>query len=156
MKPSFITSQINKKAFTVICLLLAGIFLFSFKVGKKERNKNAILAGVWITGEITNPNASHMKVFEESGNYYNIGFENGKTFMTHKGIFKILDDAHYQENVTDARFGGRWNLKGKAFTNRYELSKDKQKLVLSGVVYSKDGRDSLRWSHIYKRVEIPE
>jgi len=156
MKFSFTTSKISRKVSTITCLLLAAVLLFSFKVGKKERYKNGMLAGVWMTGEITNPNASHMKVFEEDGDYYNVGFENGQTVMTHKGNYKILDADHYQENVTGARFNGKWDLKGREFINRYELSKDKQRLVLSGIVFSKDGQDSLRWSHQYKRVQIPE
>jgi hypothetical protein len=145
-----------KNFITIICLVLSGILLFSFKVGKKERAKNAALVGVWMTGEITDPNTSHMKVFNEDGSFYEIHFDNGVTVMSHKGMYKILDDQHYQETVTNTRFNGPYDLKGKTFTNRYEMSKDKQKMVLSGTVYSKNGSDSLKWSHVYKRVQIPE
>ena len=142
---------------TITCFILSGILLFSFKVSKKDRMKNATLAGVWITINSGIPNAaSHMKVFEESGNYYNVGFEKGVTIITHKGTFKILDEKNYQENVTNARFNGAWDLKGRSFTNRYELSKDNQRLILNGIVFSKDGGDSLRWTEHYKRVQIPE
>lgn len=60
------------------------------------------------------------------------------------------------KNRTNVRFNARWDLKNKEFVNNYELSKNKKELVLSGIVFSKQGTDSLKWSDRYRRVEIPE
>lgn len=156
MKCSSTLFQNTNRFFAGICLLCSMVVLFSFKVSKKERERNAILSGVWMTGEITNPSTSHMKVFNDDGTFYEIHFENGHAVMSHKGMFKVIDVQHYQETVTNARFNGQYGLKGNIFTNYYELSKDNQRLILRGVVHTKDGLDSLRWSHEYKRVQVPE
>lgn len=138
-------------------LILSGIVLLSFKISNSEKKKNAALVGYWITGEPTIPSSdSHIKVFEENGSYCNLGFEKGETVMTHKGTYQVMDNSHYSEHVTSVRFNAIWNLKNGEFINEYQLSKDKKSLVLKGVVYSKDGRDSLKWSHQYRRLQVPE
>jgi hypothetical protein len=75
--------------------------------------------------------------------------------MSHKGKYEVLSNDQYKELVTDLQIHAVWDLKGKEFINNYKFSNDKKEVVLSGVVFSKDGRDSLRWSHKYRRVEIP-
>ena len=146
-----------KKLFTVICLVLAGIILFAFKSNNSHKISKSYLIGFWVVEDRSNSHVfSSMKVFEKDGSYYNVAFEKGKTIMTHKGKYKILDDSQYKEKVTDVRFNARWDLKNKEFVNNYELSKDKKELVLSGIVFSKTGTDSLKWSESYRRVEIPE
>jgi hypothetical protein len=147
------------KTFSTVgaCLILIGILLCSFKKGIGDKITKAEITGFWVYENVSDPNEPrHIKVFEKKGRYYNLGFENGKTIMTHKGKYKILDDSHYKEQVTNVRFNSAWNLREKEFINNYELSKDKKWLVLSGIVYSKNGGDSLKWSHKYRKVEIPE
>jgi hypothetical protein len=143
--------------FTSVCLILCGILLLSFSKGGDSKITKSDIVGFWV---VENPSAlsisSGMKVFEKNGRFYNVAIENGETIMTHKGKYKLLDGGHYREEVTNVRFNSKWDLKDKAFINYYELSKDKKSLLLGGVVFSKDGTDSLRWSHKYKKVEIPE
>jgi hypothetical protein len=145
------------KYYSAICLAVISFLLLSFSKSNQDNIPNSEIAGFWVTGNPADPNApSHMKVFEENGSYYNVGFEKGNIIMTHKGEYKVLDEGHYKEKVTHLRFNAKWDLKNKEFINSYELSKDKKWLVLSGVVFSKDGKDSLKWSHSYRKVEVPE
>ncbi|MEI6948183.1 hypothetical protein V9K67_13385 [Paraflavisolibacter sp. H34] len=138
-----------------VCLALAPVLLLSFVHPPKKRK--ADIAGHWVTGNPSDPKTSpHMKVFEENGSYYCVGFEQVGTVLTHKGRYKVVDDGHFKEKVTNVRFNAQWDLRGKEFLNNYELSKDGKSLVLSGVVYSRDGKDSLRWSHRYRKLEVPE
>lgn len=143
-----------KKTFFIAFLVISSVLLASFTHSNRKMT-NSEIVGFWVTGNPSVPNTCHMKVFEENGNYYNVGFENEKTIMTHKGTYKVLDDSKYSEHVTELRVNAAWDLKGKEFINNYKFSDDKKEMVLSGVVFSKDGRDSLQWSHTYRRVEIP-
>lgn len=143
-----------KKTFVIALLVISSVLLASFTHNNRNISESEI-AGFWVTGNPTAPNTFHMKVFEKGGDYYNVSFENEKTIMTHKGKYEILNNTQYKELVTDLRVNAAWDLKGKEFINNYELSNDKKEMVLSGVVFSKDGSDSLRWSHKYRRVEIP-
>lgn len=146
-----------RRFFIAASLVVSAALLFSFTNDNRKIKPNSIISGFWITGNPSNANEPyHMKVFNEDGSYYNVAYEGGEIVITHKGKYKVLDESHYKEKVTNLRFNAAWDLKNKEFINNYELSKDKKLLVLSGVVYSKDGRDSLRWSHQYRRVQIPE
>ncbi|MEO6232447.1 MAG: DUF4488 domain-containing protein [Ferruginibacter sp.] len=146
-----------KLFFTGTCVFLSAIFLLSFKSDQQLTATKSDLIGFWIFENPTDPNmSSHMKVFSKDGSFYNVSFEKTGTIMTHKGTYKILDESHYKEKVTDVQFNNFWDLKNKEFINNYELSKDKQWLKLSGVVFSKNGTDSLKWSHKYRKVQIPE
>jgi hypothetical protein len=145
------------KYLATACLILSGILLFSFSDGNTKKIKNSEIAGFWIVEGPSNPDRpSDIKVFEKNGNFYNLSFANGQGIITHNGKFKILDETRYKETVTHQRFNGKYALKNNEFINNYELSKDKKRLVLSGIVFSKNGGDTLKWSHVYKRVEIPE
>jgi hypothetical protein len=143
-----------KKTFAFAILIIPSVLVASF-THTNENIANSEIVGVWVTGNPTIPSTFHMKVFEKNGDYYNVGFEKEKTIMSHKGTYKVLDESKYSEHVTELRVNAAWDLKGKEFINNYKFSNDKKELVLSGVVFSKDGRDSLKWSHKYTRVEIP-
>lgn len=142
--------------FASLSLMLVAFLLFAFKSGSFYTSKSD-LVGFWVIESGQNTNVfTGMKVFEKDGSYYNVAYENGSTLMALKGKYKVLDDSHYKEKVTNVRFNAQWDLKDKEFINTYELSKDKKRLVLSGVVYSRNGMDSLKWSETYRKVEIPE
>lgn len=143
-----------KKTFVFAFIALSSALLVSFNKSKGKISESEIV-GFWVTGDPTVPTTFHMKVFERNGDYYNIAFDNKKTIMSHKGKYEVLSNDQYKELVTDLQIHAVWDLKGKEFINNYKFSNDKKEVVLSGVVFSKDGRDSLRWSHKYKRVEIP-
>ena len=143
-----------KKTFAFTFVIIFSVLLTSFTYNK-QRTAALDMIGFWVTGDPTVPHTFHMKVFEKSGDYYNVAFENGETIMSHKGKYEIVNQTQYSEHVTELWNKAVWDLRGKKFINHYKFSNDKKEVVLSGVVFSKDGRDSLRWSHKYRRVEIP-
>lgn len=144
------------KIFTSVCLILSGFLLLSF-AGNIKKKKTGDFKGFWVSGNPATPDApTGMKVFEADGSYYNLSIENGESIMTHKGKFEILDNKSYKEKVTNVRFNAKYDLKDKEFINKYEFSKDKKWLHLSGTVISKDGKDTLNWSQNLRKVEVPE
>lgn len=144
------------KIFTSVCLILSGLLLLSFAANSKKK-KISDFTGFWINGNpSTHVSPSEMKVFEADGSYYNLSIANGESIMTHKGKFDIVDSKSYKEKVTNVRFNAAYDLKNKEFINKYEFSKDKKWLHLSGTVISKNGKDTLNWSENYRKVEVPE
>jgi hypothetical protein len=137
---------------SLFTLVLVGITLVSFSFKKKPASPG--LAGFWVV-DSPNSQAYQVKVFEKSGAFYNLYFNNGESVITHKGTYKMIDKDHYREKVTDLRSNAAYNLLNKEFINTYELSSDESRLVLSGVVVSKNGVDTLRWRETYKRISIP-
>ncbi len=138
------------------CIILSGLLLFSFTDGNTKKRKNSEIAGFWIVSDPSSSNGSHIKVFEKDGSFYNISFVRGEAIITHNGKYKVINGKHLKETVTHQRFNGKYDLKGNEFINNYELSKDRKSLSYSGIVFAKNGGDSLKWSHVYKKVEIPE
>ena len=141
-----------KKTFAF--LLISSVLFTSF-TSRNENVSATDMVGVWTTGDPTRLQTFHMKVFEKDVDYYNVDFENGVTIMSHRGKYEIVNNTQYSEHVTELWHKAAWDLRGKKFINQYKFSEDKKKLFLSGVVFSRDGKDSLKWVHTYRRVEIP-
>lgn len=141
-----------KKTFAF--LFISSVLFTSF-TNRNENFSATDMIGVWTTGDPTHLQTFHIKVFEKNGDYYNVGFENGVAIMSHRGKYEIVNNTQYSEHVTELWHKAVWDLRGKKFINQYKFSEDKKKLFLSGVVFSKDGKDSLKWEHVYRRVEIP-
>lgn len=143
-----------KKTFVFTFVIFSSVLLTAFTYNK-QKTAESDMVGFWVTGDPAVPHTFHMKVFEKGGDYYNVAFENGETIMSHKGKYEIVNNNQYSEHVTELWSKAVWDLRGKKFINHYKFSEDKKKLFLSGVVFSKDGKDSLKWAHTYRRVEVP-
>lgn len=134
------------------------IFLTIFSVlsfSLKRKSKNSKLVGIWIEETSGNPQVSNVKVFESSGNYYNLSFNGSTGRVTLKGRYRVISDKLYIEKVDELQFNNKYDLLNREFTNSYELSENKKRLALRGTVISKNGLDTLRWSAVYKKVEVP-
>lgn len=132
----------------VLVCLTAAFFSFERKPASVD------LTGFWVE-DAQSSQAYQVKVFEKSGTFYNLYFNNGESLMTHKGMYKVMDKSRYREKVTDLRSNAGSELLDKEFINTYELSRDKCRLTLSGVVVSKNGVDSLKWREVYTRISTP-
>lgn len=123
--------------------IVVAIFSISFINHSKRKS----LVGVWESGPT-------VKVFLENGQFTDIYFSGAKPIVSHSGIYKVINDSIYIEEVTEQREGQKYALKGHRFENHYLLSKDKERLKLSGTVFTSDRKDSLNWKSVYTKMNV--
>ena len=93
------------------------------------------------------------KVFNAEGEFYNARTDQGKSITTHSGKYTINDKTHYTE-IIEKSIREMYPNDMPVPLIEYEFSKDKKLLSLRVILTNSDGKKSIFWSEVWKRIEI--
>lgn len=135
-----------KKCFLII------LCLFLINTLKAQQND---FVGNWqlYIADFETGDAIFTKVFNAEGEFYNVRSFQGKSTTTHSGKFVINDKTHYTE-IIEKSIREIYPTDQPVPQIEYEFSKDKKLLSLRVILTNSDGKKSIFWSEVWKRVEI--
>lgn len=135
-----------KKCFLIILCLL------SITASKAQQND---FIGKWqlYIADFETGDAIFTKVFNAEGEFYNARSYQGKSTISHSGKFVINDKNHYTE-IIEKSIREIYPTDKPVPQIEYEFSKDKKLLSLRVILKNSDGKKSIFWSEVWKRVEI--
>jgi hypothetical protein len=135
-----------KKCFLII------LSLFLTTTSKAQQND---FVGTWqlYIADFETGDAVFTKVFNAEGKFYNARSYQGKSTTTHSGKFVINDKTHYTE-IIEKSIREIYPKDKPVPQIEYEFSKDKKLLSLMVILTNSDGKKTIFWSEVWKRVEI--
>lgn len=135
-----------KKCFLII------LCLFLINTLKAQQND---FVGNWqlYIADFETGDAIFTKVFNAEGEFYNARSFQGKSTTTHSGKFVINDKTHYTE-IIEKSIREIYPTDQPVPQIEYEFSKDKKFLSLRVILTNSNGKKSIFWSEVWKRVEI--
>ena len=147
----------------IIKTLLTLIFALSLNsLSAQDKTTNSLI-GTWEllkptkVGDKTEFAPQRMlKIFNSDSSYCNLMASDKGCFITHKGIFKMIDNTSYIEEIKEASSIMLSNLASKTYKINYQII-DKEEttfLILKGTIENKDGTSG-PYTEIWHRLTVP-